>query len=142
MTPDTRAGLRQQRFNRPLFWLRRIVEGLSRQALPQSALGKACTYLLNHWDVLVAHQHYSFTRLDNNHLENAIRPIALGRKNWLFIGHPAAGQRSAIIYSLLGSCLRHGKDPLAYLRDVLRRIPALTNQDDLTPLAPAAWQPS
>ena len=139
---DARAGLRQQRFNRPLFWLRRIVEGLSRQALPQSALGKACTYLLNHWDVLVAHQHYSFTRLDNNHLENAIRPIALGRKNWLFIGHPAAGQRSAIIYSLLGSCLRHGKDPLAYLRDVLRRIPALTNQDDLTPLAPAAWQPS
>lgn len=63
-------------------------------------------------------------------------------KNWLFIGHPDAGQRSAIIYSLVVSCQRHGKDPLAYLRDVLGRLPSLTNQDDLTPLTPAGWQPS
>ena len=58
------------------------------------------------------------------------------------IGHPDAGQRSAIIYSLVVSCQRHGKDPLAYLRDVLGRLPSLTNQDDLTPLTPAGWQPS
>ena len=82
------------------------------------------------------------TRIDNNLVENAIRPSAIGRKNWLFIGHPAAGQRSAIIYSLVVSCQRHRKDPLAYLRDVLARIPAMTNQDDLTPLTPAGWQPS
>jgi hypothetical protein len=56
--------------------------------------------------------------------------------------HPGAGQRSAILYSLLVSCQRHGKDPLAYLTDVLRRLPALTNQSDLTPLTPAAWQPA
>ena len=75
-------------------------------------------------------------------IKNAIRPSAIGKKNWLFIGHPDAGQRSAILYSLVVSCQRHGKDPLAYLRDVLQRLPTLTNQDDLTPLTPAAWQPS
>jgi transposase len=139
---DGRAALRQKHFARPLFWLRRIVGGLAKQALPQSQLGKACTYLLNQWDVLVAHQQYSFTRLDNNLVENAIRPSAIGKKNWLFIGHPDAGQRSAIIYSLVVSCQRHGKNPHAYLCDVLRRLPSMTNQDDLTPLTPAAWQPS
>lgn len=139
---DDRAALRQEHFARPLRWLRRIVLGLRSQVLPRSLLGKACSYLLDHWDVLVAHQQHAFTRLDNNLVENAIRPSAIGKKNWLFIGHPDAGQRSAIIYSLVVSCLRHGKDPFAYLRDVLRRLPTMTNQDDLAPLTPAQWQPS
>ncbi len=139
---DRRAALRQEHFARPLRWLRAIVTGLAIKALPQSQLGKACTYLLNHWEVLTAHQQHAFTRIDNNLVENSIRPSAIGRKNWLFIGHPAAGQRSAIIYSLVVSCERHGKDPLAYLRDVLSRLPLMTNQDDLTPLTPAGWQPS
>ena len=52
-------------------------------------------------------------------MENAIRPSAIGKKNFLFIGHPDAGDRSAIIYSIIGSCERRGIDPLAYLRDVL-----------------------
>ena len=90
---------------------------------------------------MVAHQNHSFTRIDNNLVENAIRPSAIGKKNWLFIGHPAAGQRSPIIYPLVVSCQRHGKDPLAYLSDVMARFPALTNRDDLTPLTPAPWQP-
>ena len=139
---DQRGRLRREHFARPLRWLRHLVNGLSKQALPQSQLGKACAYLQNHWAVLLAHQNHSFTRIDNNLVENAIRPSAIGRKNWLFIGHPAAGQRSAIIYSLVISCQRHGKDPLAYLREVLARLPAMTNQDDLTPLTPAGWQPS
>jgi transposase len=139
---NRRAALRQKHFTRPLFWLRQIAQGLSERTLPQSQLGKACTYLLNHWAVLIAHQEHSITRLDTNLLENAIRPSAIGKKNWLFIGHPDAGQRSAIIYSLVVSCRRHNKDPLAYLRDVLRRLPAMTNQDDLTPLTPAGWQPA
>lgn len=139
---DSRAALRQEHFARPLRWLRRVVLGLRAQVLPRSLLGKACSHLLDHWDVLVAHQQHAFTRLDNNLIENAIRPSAIGKKNWLFIGHPDAGQRSAIIYSLVVSCQRHGKDPLAYLRDVLRRLPAMTNQDDLAPLTPALWQPA
>jgi transposase len=139
---EQRAVLRQEAFARPLRWLRRLVLGLRAQVLPKSLLGKACAYLLDHWDILTAHQQHAITRIDNNLVENAIRPSAIGKKNWLFIGHPDAGQRSAIIYSLVVSCQRHGKDPFAYLRDVLQRLPAMTNQDDLTPLTPAAWQPS
>lgn len=139
---NQRAALRQEHFAGPLRWLRKLAVGLARKELPQSELGKACVYLLKNWEVLVAHQKRSFTRIDNNLVENAIRPSAIGKKNWLFIGHPSAGQRSAIIYSLVVSCQRHGKDPLAYLRDVLSRLPSMTNQDDLTPLTPAAWQQS
>jgi transposase len=139
---DRRAHLRQEHFTRPLYWLRRIAVGLAAKSLPRSELGKACAYLLENWDGLVAHLKHSVTRLDNNLVENSIRPTAIGKKNWLFIGHPDAGQRSAIIYSLVVSCQRHGKDPMAYLRDVLGRLPSMTNQQDLTPLTPAAWQPS
>jgi hypothetical protein len=88
------------------------------------------------------HLRHHQTRLDNNLVENAIRPSAIGKKNWLFIGHPGAGQRSAIIYSIVVSCQRLGKDPLAYLRDVLNRLPTMTNQDDLAALTPARWQPA
>ena len=139
---DDRAALRQKEFARPLYWLRRLAGALQRKALPKSGLGQACAYLLGHWAPLTAHLQHSHTRLDNNLVENAIRPSAIGKKNWLFIGHPDAGQRSAIIYSLVVSCQRHGTDPLAYLRDVLTRLPAMTNQDDLSPLTPANWQPS
>ena len=80
-------------------------------------------------------------QVDNNLAENSIRPTAIGNKNWLFIGHPDAGQRSAIIYTLVVSCQRHGKDPSVYLRDVLTLLPRMTNRDDLGALTPARWQP-
>ena len=137
-----RAGLRQLCFARPLHRLRRLVTALRKRALPKSGLGQACAYLLGHWEPLTAHLRHSETRLDNNLVENAIRPSAIGKKNWLFIGHPEAGQRSAIIYSIVVSCQRHGKNPHAYLRDVLTRLPAMTNQDDITVLTPARWSPS
>jgi transposase len=121
--------------------LRRLALWARQRVLPKSSLGKACDYLLNQWDPLAAHLHHGESRLDNNLVENAIRPSCIGKKNWLFIGHPDAGQRSAILYSLIVSCQRHGKDPLAYLKDILTRLPRMTNQDDLGPLTPANWQP-
>jgi transposase len=136
---DQRAALRTKHFARPLYWLKCVALRMQQQALPRSGLGQACTYLLNQWTPLTAHLQYSQTRLDNNLVENAIRPSAIGKKNWLFIGHPDAGQRSAIIYSLVVSCQRHGKNPHAYLRDVLNRLPAMTTKDDLGPLLPANW---
>lgn len=60
-------------------------------------------------------------------------------KNWLFVGHPEAGQSSAILYSVIVSCLRHGVEPPTYLRDVLARLPSMTNQDDFDPLLPSRW---
>jgi hypothetical protein len=103
-------------------------------------MGRVCDYLLNQWESLVQHLRFGQTRLDNNLVENAIRPSCIGKKNWLFIGHPEAGQRSAILYSLIGSCQRHGKDPRAYLKDLLTRLPRMRNQDDLRPLLPVNWQ--
>jgi transposase len=60
----------------------------------------------------------------------------------LFVGHPDAGQRRAILYSVIVSCLRHGVEPLAYLRDVLAHLPAMTNRDVLDALTPRRWQPA
>ena len=76
------------------------------------------------------------------HVENAIRPSCIGKKNGLFIGHPDAGQRSAILSPLVVSCQRRGKDPLIYLKDLLTRLPRMTNRDDLCALTPRAWQPA
>lgn len=139
--PSERAALRETEWTPRLTWLKRAALGLRQDVLPKSRLGLACQYLLNQWDALVAHLRHGQTRIDNNCAENTIRPAKLGMKNWLFIGHPDAGQRSAILYSLVISCKRHGKDPLAYLRDVLTRLPAMTNQDDLDPLLPSNWAP-
>lgn len=114
----------------------------SKRVLPKSGLGRACTYILNQWEPLSAHLRHGESRLDNNRMENAIRPTAIGKKNWLFVGSPEAGNRAAVLYSLIVSCLRHGKDPHAYLRDILTRLPAMTTKDDLAPLLPKNWQPA
>ena len=66
-------------------------------------------------------------QIDNNLIENAIRPSAIGKKNWLFIGNARAGDRSAILYTIIECCRRRGLDPFAYLRDVFTRLPSMTN---------------
>ena len=137
---EKRMALRQEHFARPLARLRRLVTALQARVLPRSGLGQACSYLLGHWTILHAHVRHSHTRLDTNSVENAIRPSKLGAKNWLFIGHPDAGDRAAVIYSLVVSCQRHGHNPHDYLRDVLSRLPAMTTSDNLRPLLPSLWQ--
>ena len=76
--------------------------------------------------------------IDNNLIENAIRPSALGKTNWLFVGHPEAGERSAVIYTLLGSCRRHGINPFDYLKDLFSRLPA-AKIAQIREFTPAAW---
>ena len=96
---------------------------------PKSKSGKACQYLFGQWDALLVQLEHGESEIDNNLIENAIRPSAVGKKNFLFIGSPEAGQRSAIIYSIVVSCERHGIDPLAYMTDVLEKLPSMSNQD-------------
>ena len=76
--------------------------------------------------------------IDNNLVENAIRPTAIGNKNWLFVGDADAGERSAIIYTIIESCRRRGLDPYAYLKDVLTRLPHMTNWK-IPEVTPEAW---
>jgi len=107
-----------------------------RQAhLPKSLTGKACDYALRIWDRAKVYCQRGDLQIDNNLIENAIRPSAIGKKNWLFIGHPQAGKRSAIIYSIVISCQRHGICPDEYLKTVLanQKLLRQRNPDGLTP---------
>jgi transposase len=116
--------------------LHRALKTLQPRYLPQSLLGQAISYTLNQWPMLVGFLEHGEVELDNNLVENAIRPTALGKKNWLFFGSEEAGQRSAVIYTLIENCRLHSVEPQAYLKDVLQRLPDTTNQqvDQLTPL--------
>jgi hypothetical protein len=109
-----------------------------RRFLPQSNMGKAVRYLLKHYLGLNLYLDDPSIEIDNNLVENAIRPTAIGKKNWLFFGDAHAGQRSAVLYTLIASCQRHGVEPYSYLRDVLRRLPYMTNWQ-IQDITPRAW---
>jgi len=82
------------------------------------------TYALNQWDALTVYTTDGDLNIDNNPAENAVRRIALGRKNWLFVGSDRGGCTAAVLFSLIATCRRHRLEPYAYLRDVLTRIAA------------------
>jgi hypothetical protein len=111
LTPAQRAKAlsEPQGLARTTTSLKRLAAWARTRVLPKSTLGKACDYLLGQRAPLIAHLHHGESRLDNNLVENATRPSCVGKKNWLFIGHPDAGQRSAILYSLIVSCQRTAK---------------------------------
>lgn len=93
---------------------------------------------MKRWEALTRFLDDGSLEIDNNLIENAIRPSALGKKNFLFFGHPDAGERSAVIYTLLGSCRRHGVNPFDYLRDLLKRLPT-AKITQIRAFSPAAW---
>ena len=101
-------------------------------------MGGAIDYALSQWPTLEVYLDDGRVELDNNLVENAIRPTAIGKKNWLFIGDADAGQRSAIIYTVIENCRRRGLDPFAYLREVLTRLPNMTNRQ-IPEVTPQAW---
>lgn len=106
-----------------------------KQVTPRSPIGKALEYALKRWKELSAYTSNASLDIDNNSIENTIRPIALGRKNYLFAGSNTAAQRIAMIYSLLGTCKAHGVDPMKWITHVLQEIPnrTINNLDDLMP---------
>jgi hypothetical protein len=116
--------------------LGRALNKLQNQYLPKSLMGQAVRYVLNQWPLLERFLEHGEVEIDNNLVENAIRPTAVGKKNWLFFGSEEAGHRSAVMYTLIENCRMHGVEPYAYLKDVLERLPTTTNQQvgQLTPL--------
>jgi hypothetical protein len=90
--------------------------------LPKSAMGKAIGYMLGQWSKLETYTRDGRLEIDNNLVENAIRPVALGRKNYLFAGSHEGAKRAAIFYSLLATAKRHNVELFAYLKDILTRI--------------------
>ena len=106
--------------------------------LPQSLMGKAAAYTLTLWPHLQEYLEDGLVEIDNNLVENAIRPTAVGKKNWLFIGDAQAGETSAILFTLIEACRSRKLDPWEYLRDVLTRLPSMTNQQ-IDEVMPEAW---
>ena len=103
-------------------------------------MGQAVQYTLNQWDALCVYTTDGRLAIDNNASENALRRVALGRKNWLFVGSDNGGRTAATLFSLVATCQRHGVEPMAYLRDVLTRI-AATPISQVGTLLPDRWQP-
>ena len=120
--PDQRLAIRQQHAAPRLDDLKTWLDAQLRKLSRKSALAEAIRYILGHWAALRRYVDDGRLEIDNNIAENALRVVALGRKNYLFMGSDAGGQRAALIYSLIATCKLNGIDPIAYLRDVLARI--------------------
>jgi transposase len=108
------------------------------QVLPKSPLGEAIGYALNNWRALNRYTIAGYLSIDNNPAERSLRGVAIGRKNYLFFGSDAGGKTAAILYSMVGTCKRHGLDPWSYLRDALTRLPELP-AERLGELLPDVW---
>lgn len=139
LTHEQRLQLRK---NESIPILNELEEWLKNEygKLPGSSFGKAISYSLKRWDKLCAYTTDGRLEIDNNLVENAIRPIALGRKNYLFAGSHQAAQRAAMIYSLLGTCKVSGVNPLDWLGDVLERLPT-HSINKIEELLPHRWKP-
>ena len=115
-------------------WLKKQLETI----LPKSPQASAIKYALNQFDALKVYTTDGDLAIDNNLAENSIRRIALGRKNWLFVGSDRGGRTAAILFSIIATCKRHNIEPLSYLRDILTRIPAHPHSK-LHELLPGNW---
>jgi len=139
LAPDARRALRQEQsvpiLNDMHVWLNEQLRGLR----PKSPVTGAIKYSLKNWDALCRFTTDGNIPIDNNRTERTLRDQAVGRKNWLFLGSDNGGRTAAVLYSLVASAKRHHLDPQAYLTDVLRRLPAITNPLSLRNLLPDRW---
>jgi hypothetical protein len=139
LTAEERLKLRKEKSHPLMAPLKEAILDAQKKATPASTLGKACTYALNQWDRAQIYLDNGVVEIDQNLCENAIRPVALGRKNWLHVGSETAGPRVAAILSIVETCRRLNIDLHQYLLDIL---PGLTERPAsvLKSLTPLAWK--
>lgn len=133
--PDERLAARQQRAAPIIAAFKAWLDKTYGKSPPRSVLAKAMLYTLNRWKSLNVYLRDAMLGIDNNPVENAIRGVALGRKNWLFAGSEGGGRRAALFYTLIESAKLNGVDPHAYLTHVFEKLPSATsaNLDALMP---------
>jgi transposase len=139
--PQADAWRLKMRQEKTLPKLGEFADWLDAQAivvLPKSPIAQAINYARNHWQALLRFTEHGFLNIDNNASERAMRPAALGRKNYLFAGSDEGGRTTAVLYTMTQTCRRHGIDPFAYLQDVLTRLPQGGFQE-LADLFPHRW---
>jgi transposase len=117
----------------------RWLEAQRLEVLPKSPMAEALGYALNNWTALVRYTEAGFLAIDNNVAEREMKRIAIGRKNWLFVGSPQGGRTAAVLISFTSTCHRLGVEPWAYLQDVLTRLPTMP-AGQLGDLLPDQWQ--
>lgn len=140
LSDEARWRIRQEKAKPILDLLHRWLT-THRQKVPNgSSIAKAIDYSLRRWTALSLYVNHAQVPIDNNCAENRMRPIAIGRKNWLFAGSLRAGQRAAAVMSLIQSAKLNGIEPLAYLKDVLNRLPTQP-ASRVADLLPHRWQP-
>ena len=137
--PEQRTKCRSNESRDILKEIKALLDEERLNHLPQLLTGKAISYTLNLWDELVAYVDAGHVEIDNNLVENCIRPTAIGKKNWMFFGSPSSGKYSAIIFSILETCRKLGVDQELYLHDVLSQLPTITARE-ARELTPARWQ--
>jgi transposase len=136
---EERYNLRQKEANPILDEMKTWLDREALQVLPKSAIGKAIGYMLGRWKYLKRYVDDGRFEIDNNLIENAIRPVALGRKNYLFAGSHNGAKRAALIYTLVSNAKLQGLEPFAYMRDVISRI-ADYPYKELADLLPVNWK--
>lgn len=139
LSPEERRRVRRERCLPVLWRMRTEVREMRKRYAPEDSMAKALTYISNQWRTLRQYLKDGRLPIDNNACEQAIRPIAVGRKNWLFTGSPRGGEIGAAIYSLVECCKRAGVEPFEYLRDVLVRI-RVQPEDQVEDLVPLRWK--
>jgi len=139
--PDKKRQIREEKALPVLTDLRAWLEAALRAVLPRSPTAGAIGHALSNWSALTRYVESGILDIDNNACERAIRPIALGRKNWLFVASDRGGRAAAIASSLIQSCRLHGVEPFAYLADVLRRLPSHPI-NRVSELLPFRWRPA
>ncbi|MFC1806571.1 IS66 family transposase [Planctomycetota bacterium] len=137
--PKKRREMRQEHSRPVLDHFRAWLDAQALAVLPQSPMGQAIGYTLGQWTALCRYLDDGDLAIDNNAAERELRAIAVGRKNWLFLGSNRGGRRAAIAYSLIATCKRHDIDPFAYLRDVLERV-ATHPSSGIAVLLPPNWK--
>jgi len=138
--PDERRRERQQRTRPLLNRFRQWLIGIERDLLPKGPMAIAVRYVLSNWRALLRFTRVGMLEADSNLVERCMRPVAVGRKAWLFAGSKRGGEAAATALSLIESCKLNGIDPYAYLRDVLARIGG-HRTDRLAELLPFNWTP-
>lgn len=137
---NERRALRQEKSLPILLQLKQWLERQKLIELPKSPLAKAITYALNNWKGLCIFAERGDLTIDNNRTERTLRAMAIGRKNWLFMGSKAGGNAATIIASFVATCKTHNIHPRVYFEDVLKRL--AQGATDLDMLLPDQWQPT
>jgi transposase len=138
---QSRYELRKQKTVPALDKIKSLLADPGKIILPKNKIAEAIAYTLNHWAQLTRFLEDGRLPIDNNLCENTIRPVALGRKNWLFAGSPEGAKRMAIIYSLVATCKLNGVNPYEYFLDILPKAASYPNKN-IVDLSPINWKMS